>query len=1313
MALIIVSVIMAALAPVITKKLSNAGVTIVGGGSGGGNATPSEPVGSVCGAGAFKPTGEEECKSCQFVTPYCITCADGEGTCTKCDNDHTLTADKQCKENSQCGDKAIEVMIDGEKYCYTKYNVGNSTSTGGLEIDAPPDAVKMVTADGSTSCSGKCCWKGTTSTTCNSTNGSYSGCTRTLCNFAAANTICDNLILNGFSDWTLPTQYQQKIITQGTYSIGLGDDGAQFCDKEANYNSSQCSSRSGYCVGGVSNNCWPFYVWLSNKYAYYLNKGSYSVGDYTTSDGQKQAFSVRCIRKVGADEGATACTPGTFKTSNMCKPCSDKTPNCKNCNSATGTCTQCKSGYELIGGKCEPTGCGEHAVKVNISGDNYCMTKFNIGDNGLGIPDGTAKIVPADGTTSCSGKCCWNSTTSSTCDENAYATSYSDADKYSSCTRTLCNFAAASQICNNLVYNGHDDWELPSTAQLNALDYSEYTVNKGTEGLMLCDASANAGSPQCSSRSGYCVGGVSNNCWPSYIWASNKYAYHLSSGTKKSGDYSSTDGQKQAFSVRCIRKMGANDGATTCKKGEYNDNGSCKACSNKTPNCKYCNSVSGACSACIDGYSLVGSECKPTGCGEHAVKIAIDGANYCMMKYNIGDGGINIPSGSVNIAIAGATAENGGKCSTNCCWQGTTSVDCDDNFDSYSGCSRTTCNFIGANSACDNLVYMGYDDWRLPTHYELNSIDYAAYSIGHNSEGLMFCDTSFGYQSPQCKNADRCLGAASHCHPQYVWTTGAFAHYLSSGAHKSGDYSASADQKHAFSTRCIRKMSPSEGLTNCEKGKYLAEGSCVSCEAKTPNCKTCDTANGGCTTCKEGYELNGNQCVLSGCGTKAVKVIIDNEKYCITKYNIGDNGLDIPSGSATLVAAGGSSCSGKCCWNNRTATYCDDYNTNYNSCTRTQCNFAGASSVCDNLIYNGHDDWSLPTLEQLQKLNVKTYSIGKGQEGLMLCDGTASYDSPRCSNRQYCNGANENWCHGYFIWASNKWAYSLSSGNWKSGDYTASASQKYAFSVRCIRKIGENEGTSECGVGYFLNGATCDECRSRTQNCANCNSSTGVCSMCDDGYELTASGTCELTGCGAKAIKFKIDNEDYCMTKFNIGNSTVNENEIQIPATAGVNVATAGASATDGGKCTGNCCWAGTTSSTCTSNSSYSGCTRTVCNFAAAKLLCDNLVYNGFDDWVLPTNYQMTSIDWSLYSINRDRDGLMFCDAGANAGSTQCSSRGSGCLGSNGDACYPNYVWTDTAYAYYLSAGSKRSGAYNASDTKKHAFSVRCIRKKT
>ena len=1303
MALIIVSVIMAALAPVITKKLSNAGVTIVGGGSGGGNATPSEPVGSVCGAGAFKPTGEEECKSCQFITPYCVTCADGEGTCTKCDNDHTLTADKQCKENSQCGDKAIEVMIDGEKYCVTKYNVGNSATTGGLEIDIPSGSATIVLANGTTNCSGNCCWKGTTSSSCDSANGDYSGCTRTVCNLDAAKNICNNLLLNGHSDWFLPTYYQLGALNINSNSIGIAADGLQLCDSTASYGSSKCAYRDGYCVGSHNNACYPNFLWSNSGYTYNLSSGQMNFADHRSSPAY--GFSVRCMRKVGENEGATACEPGYYLSSNTCKMCNQKTANCKECNSATGACTVCNNGYELSGNKCVATGCGEHSIKVEINSEKYCITKYNLGDHGLGIPDGAAKIVNADASTSCSGNCCWQGRTSTSCNDNAYAHSEDDPLKYSSCTRTVCNFSAAESICHNLVYGGHDDWQLPTNDQLNKLDWTELSVNRGTDGLMICDHAANFNSPQCTSRDGYCKGAHSNICYPGYIWTNSTYAYYLSSGVKESSSY--TGSPALAFSVRCIRKMNSNDGATTCKKGEYNESGSCKACSNKTANCKYCNASDGTCSACKDGYSLVGGSCMPTGCGEHAVKIAIDGSNYCVMKYNPGDGGVAIPNGAVNIAIAKDSSGNGTTCSENCCWQGvTTDNSCDNNFDTYGSCQRTTCNYLGASVACDNLVYMGYDDWRLPTLSEFSQIDFAAYSFNKNSEGLMLCDSSPYYGSPACGSSTwRCGGARSnYCYPYHYWNRDAWSHYLSRGTFGTQQYTEQQD--YAFGARCVRKMNASEGLTNCNKGEYLSSGSCVSCEAKTPNCTACNTTTGNCIACREGYELNGNSCVSTGCGSKAVKVKIDGENYCITKYNPGDGGLEIPSGSVTIVSAGGSSCSGKCCWKDRTSNYCDDYDSNYSSCTRTVCNFFGASSVCDNLIYNGHDDWSLMTYEQFNKLDLNTYSFFKGEQGLNLCQSNAAYGSPICTHRAACIGGEGNGCWPYHHWVSNRYSFYLDTGTKHAASYT----DNYPFSYRCIRKIGENEGTSECSVGNYLNGATCEPCRNHTANCSKCNSSTGACSLCDDGYELNASGGCDLTGCGAKAIKLKIDNEDYCMTKYNIGNSIVNEKEIQVPANSGVSIATAGASAADGGSCSGYCCWAGTTSQNCTSNSSYSGCTRTVCNFAAAEKICQNLVYNGYDDWVLPTHYQLNSINWTELSINRDTDGLMLCDSNSNSGSTHCASS-TLCLNARSSYCYPYFIWTDTAYAHYLGGGVHSSDNY--ASQKDYAFGVRCIRKKT
>lgn len=80
-ALIVVSLIMAALAPVITKKLSSAGITIVGGGSGG---APDGSSGSI-----YK-------NDCADIDANCALCTSDK--CVVCKNTYNLQDDGTCKK---------------------------------------------------------------------------------------------------------------------------------------------------------------------------------------------------------------------------------------------------------------------------------------------------------------------------------------------------------------------------------------------------------------------------------------------------------------------------------------------------------------------------------------------------------------------------------------------------------------------------------------------------------------------------------------------------------------------------------------------------------------------------------------------------------------------------------------------------------------------------------------------------------------------------------------------------------------------------------------------------------------------------------------------------------------------------------------------------------------------------------------------------------------------------------------------------------------------------------------------------------------
>ena len=190
----------------------------------------------------------------------------------------------------------------GKNLCVTKYNVGD---TNGPTIAS---STTTVTA-GSDPCSAnKCCWRGTTSSPCTASgiwsghSSSYSGCTRTVCTWAAANASCQSWAPNGTSagDWRLPTQNEMKgwannIERVSTY---LGSDGLQLCDYiSPTFGSVRCYYTN-RCSGANNSNCYPDNVWSSpSGYYFYLDIGKF----YGPNSGDARgAFSARCVLESGA-----------------------------------------------------------------------------------------------------------------------------------------------------------------------------------------------------------------------------------------------------------------------------------------------------------------------------------------------------------------------------------------------------------------------------------------------------------------------------------------------------------------------------------------------------------------------------------------------------------------------------------------------------------------------------------------------------------------------------------------------------------------------------------------------------------------------------------------------------------------------------------------------------------------------------------------------------------------------------------------------------------------------------------------------------
>ena len=184
-------------------------------------------------------------------------------------------------------------------------------------------------------------------------------------------------------------------------------------------------------------------------------------------------------------------------------------------------------------------------------------------------------------------------------------------------------------------------------------------------------------------------------------------------------------------------------------------------------------------------------------------------------------------------------------------------------------------------------------------------------------------------------------------------------------------------------------------------------------------------------------------------------VPVDN--LYVTKYNMGDNGLPIPS--TVLVMTVGTQCNAqKCCWKGTTANPCQNKNSSsnggYSGCNRTVCNWYAANEICANYTAAGKT-WRLPNYSEMS--NWYNYTVSEGASGPQICD---DYNSKTTATQCYCNygncpGSNDG-CRPGFIWAQQYNAYSayasfLNYGGWY---YPHSSRDKtYAYSVRCVTAI--------------------------------------------------------------------------------------------------------------------------------------------------------------------------------------------------------------------------------------------------------------------
>ena len=779
--LIVISLIMAAFVPVISKKLTTG--SIFAGSSGGGFG-----------------------KSCSEIDEDCDLCAGS--ICLSCKK--TCPAGETLNTTSCSCETKVPYSMAVEGLYVTRFNMGDSSKTK-IPAEAGVTVVKTGETCGSaTDYSSKCCWQGETSGYCGSTNEDYSGCKRTVCNWAAANAICANYKQDG-KTWRLPTTSEME--NWATYSKGKGNDGLMLCDRLSGYSSARCdNSSSNSCPGSYRGSCHSLNVWSgsigssTNAYKYFLSQGDWGKStDYRTSP-----FSVRCVSDIalncktylGDGETCIACKTGYYLSGKECKKTTE-VENCETYSKTENKCETCKDGYELKNGKCKSS--------FYMAVDNLYVAKYNMGDSADTAIPISAGVNVVLARMSCgskndySTKCCWQGGTSgSNCDA-------ANGD-YSGCNRTVCNWAAANAICANYKQGGKT-WRLPMIYEME--NWKAYSINKGNNGLMLCDYHWGYSSAYCD-NSNNCPGSPTGICYPHNVWSgsilisTDAYYYYLDSGSWRDPSITS---RTFAFSVRCVSEIVPNceivSGNTciACKTGYYLSGKECKK-STEVQNCATYSATEDKCKSCSSGYKLSNNKCVSDFCsGSNFLKIG----SLCVTKYNMGDNADTaIPtSAGVTVVSVGHTCGSSSNYSAKCCWQGSTSgFACDDTNGDYSGCNRTVCNWAAANAICANYT-KGGKTWYLPTISEMTY--WTSYSKGKGSDGLMLCDSLSGNSSAYCANSKSCPGSSNgYCYPNGVWSSSLPNYddiYAQNRNLSNGSWGfLNNNRTDAFSVRCVAEM---------------------------------------------------------------------------------------------------------------------------------------------------------------------------------------------------------------------------------------------------------------------------------------------------------------------------------------------------------------------------------------------------------------------------------------------------------------------------------------------------------------------------
>lgn len=518
--LITISVILTAMAPIITHKLKHSGISVSSKG------------------------GKLDFTNCSQIDENCEVCLGN--TCYVCTKSCSGTEFKdvascKCKScNSVYGSNCLSCNADGCKTCQSGYmptSTGCSACSAG-QYSAGDEKCRQCDYGyyQSNSAQGSCiaCGSGKYTdtkgaTSCKNCSDSYGvGCQS--CNKDGC-TYCK-------SGYGYNSSTKQCIACTGsTYSTG-GLSGCSTCGAGTQVNSNKNGCES-ICGAGTyfefsSNSCASCSKWHS------ACTSCSSSGCSSCSSGYELSANT-CIR--------TACSSGEYPVGGTCLPCEvgykcdgnkkeecsginnsysyslyqdeKGKSDCKKCygNAENNIC--CKYGYiPGIKGCFNPCANFPNTMFVKTAENKgICITKFNAGDtNGPPIPSGVSKVNIGS---NCEGsKCCWLAKNGVPSKE--YTTDLSTVRiwegysnfNYSIPSRTLCDYPAAKAICENYSVSGagKGSWRLLSADDIrvfypNSTSSSYYfaaktSSNLGADGLQLCSNynQPQKGTPYCDTQ---------------------------------------------------------------------------------------------------------------------------------------------------------------------------------------------------------------------------------------------------------------------------------------------------------------------------------------------------------------------------------------------------------------------------------------------------------------------------------------------------------------------------------------------------------------------------------------------------------------------------------------------------------------------------------------------------------------------------------------------------------------------------------------------------------------------------------------------